>query len=239
LSGGTGHEIKLMFEQIDTYFQGKLSADDKKAFEERLDNDPAFADDVAFYVASKATLQEQNLRKRHAEWLPNRERSKRIRLYSRMSMGIAASLVLLMFGWLLLKKPELTPEQVASVYIEENLMNLPVKMDETQDSLELGKRFYNEKKYAKALPIFKQLSDNEPQALEFTGLTALQMNQFEEAINYFERLAENTELIANKGKFYMALTYLKQGNTPKGKQLLQEVITQNLAGKKEAEKILQ
>ncbi|MDZ7898443.1 MAG: tetratricopeptide repeat protein [Arcicella sp.] len=227
-----------MFEQIDTYFQGKLSADDKKAFEERLDTDPAFAEDVAFYVASKATLQEQNLRKRHAEWLPNRERSKRTVIYTRMTMGIAASLVLLMFGWLLLKKPELTPEQMASVYIEENLMNLPVKMDETQDSLELGKRFYNEKKYPEALSVFRQLIDNEPQALEFTGLTTLQMNQFGEAITYFERLSQNTELISNKGKFYLALTYLKQGNTQKGRQILQEVITQNLAGKKDAEAFL-
>jgi len=227
-----------MFEQIDTYFQGKLSADDKKAFEERLEIDPAFAEDVAFYLASKATIQDANLRQRHAEWLPNRERSKRTVIYTRMAMGIAASLVLLMFGWLLLKKPELTPEQMASEYIEQNLSNLPVKMDETQDSLELGKRFYNEKRYPEAMAIFVKLIDREPQALEFTGLTALQMNKYEEAISYFEKLSQNTELITNKGKFYTALTYLKQGNTQKGKQTLQEVIEKNLTGKKEAEVFL-
>lgn len=227
-----------MWETIDNYFQNKLPTSEKEAFETRLELDKTFAEEVAFYLQTKTTLQTETLRQRHAEWLPNRQRSMRPVINIRMAMGIAASLVLLMFGWLLLKKPELTPEQMAVEYIEQNLMTLPVKMDETQDSLELGKRFYNEKKYSEAITIFEKLLDKEPQALEFTGLTALQMNKYEDAIKYFEKLSQNTELITNKGKFYTALTYLKQGNAQKGKQILQEVIDQNLAGKKEAESFL-
>jgi tetratricopeptide (TPR) repeat protein len=227
-----------MWETIDNYFQDKLPMSEKEAFETRLELDKTFAEEVAFYLQTKTTLQTETLRQRHAEWLPNRQRGKRTVIYTRMAVGIAASLVLLMFGWLLLKKPELTPEQMASEYIEQNLMTLPLKMDETQDSLELGKRFYNEKKYPEAMAIFEKLLDREPQALEFTGLTALQMNKYEDAMRYFEKLSQNTELITNKGKFYTALTYLKQGNTQKGKQILQEVIEQNLGGKKEAEAFL-
>lgn len=229
-----------MWETIDNYFQNKLPMSEKEAFETRLELDKNFAEEVAFYLQTKTTLQTETLRQRHAEWLPNRQRSKQTVIYTpRMAMGIAASLVLLMFGWLLLKKSELTPEQMAVEYIEQNLMTLPLKMDETQDSLELGKRFYNEKKYPEAMVIFEKLLDIEPQALEFTGLTALQMNKYEDAMLYFEKLSQNTELITNKGRFYTAITYLKQGNAQKGKQILQEVINQNLAGKKEAEKILE
>ena len=227
-----------MFEQIDTYFQGKLSVDDKKAFEERLDIDPAFAENVAFYLASKATIQDANLRQRHNQWQPNRQRANTVTLFTRLATGIAATLVLALSWWVLLKKPENTTEQMAMQYIEQNLMTLPVKMDETQDSLELGKRFYNDKKYPEAIAIFKKLLDKEPQALEFTGLTAMQLNQYEGAISYFEKLAKNTELITNRGKFYTALVYFKQGNTQKGKQILKEVIEQNLVGKKEAEDFL-
>ena len=227
-----------MWETIDNYFQGKLEITEKEAFETRLELDKNFAEEVAFYLQTRASLQEEKLRQRHAEWLPNRQRSKQTVIYKRMAMGVAASLVLMIFGWLLLKKPELTPEQMATEYIELNLMNLPFTMDGTQDSLELGKRFYNEKKYSEAMAIFKKLLDREPQALEFTGLTALQMNKYEVAMSYFEKLSQNAELITNKGKFYIALTYLKQGNTQKGKQILREVIEQDLAGKKDAEVFL-
>jgi tetratricopeptide (TPR) repeat protein len=151
---------------------------------------------------------------------------------------MAAALILALSWWVLLKKPENITEQMAVQYIEQNLMTLPVKTDDTQDSLELGKGFYNERKYPEALSIFEKLLDKESQALEFTGLTILQMNKFEEAIRYFEILSQNTELITNKGKFYTALVYFKQRNTQKGKLVLKKVIEQNLAGKKDAEVFL-
>jgi tetratricopeptide (TPR) repeat protein len=235
-----------MFEQIDTYFQGKLSADDKKAFEERLDTDPAFADDVAFYLASKATLQEQNLRKRHAEWLPNRERSKKVMLYSRMSIGIAASLVLLMFGWLLLKKPELTPEQMAGAYIEEHFDKLlGVSMSDNPTDFEKAKQLAQEGKHTEALKIFDDLIKNDSTdflSKKMAGVVCVKAGNYDKAIKYFDALGKQQGLQSNAGYFYEALALLKTGqpnNKQQAKNLLNIVIMNNLEGKAEAEKMLE
>jgi anti-sigma-K factor RskA len=76
-----------MFEQMDIYFRGKLSVDDKRAFEERLENDPTFAQNVAFYLVSKATIQDANLRQRHAKWQPNRTTSQNRNLVYPLGYG--------------------------------------------------------------------------------------------------------------------------------------------------------
>jgi tetratricopeptide (TPR) repeat protein len=235
-----------MFEQIDTYFQEKLSADDKKAFEERLEIDPAFAEEVAFYLKTKETFQEQNLRQRHAEWSPNRQLSKQTVIYTRMAMGIAASLVVLIFGWLLLKKPELTPEQMATEYIEQNFdKQMGVSMSESADSLAIGKQLAQEGKTNEALGIFDDLIKKDStnfQAKKIAGIVSVKAGNYDKAIKYFDALGKQQGLQSNAGYFYEALALLKS-NLPNNKYLAKDLLTtvvkQNLEGKPVAQRMLE
>ena len=54
-------------EYIDNYFGNQLNAADKLAFEQRLANDAAFAEDVAFYANTKAIEREKVLKEKHAQ----------------------------------------------------------------------------------------------------------------------------------------------------------------------------
>jgi tetratricopeptide (TPR) repeat protein len=213
-------------EYIDNYFADRLSAADKLAFEQRLANDAAFAEDVAFYVSTKAIEREKLLSQKHAEWA-KRPAGRAIN-FSVIATGIAAVLLIVAGWWFYSQnnKPDL--QTLAQNYINTELATLPVKMDAKEDSLELGKQLYNSGKYTEAKAIFDKLSD--PKALEFAGLSALKAKNYPEAQKAFETLAQNTDLLENKGKFYLALTYLQQGERQKAEVLLQEIKKQDLFG---------
>lgn len=221
---------------IDNYFQGNLSAEERTDFENKLADDPSLAADVAFYAHAKTVQREQILKERHAEW-NNRPKKNGLRVnLSRIGVGVAAMLLMVAGLWFFTRSDI---QQRANAYIENDLESLQVTMDDTADSLKLGKSLYNKKKFVEARAIFEKLIDKSPDALEFAGLSAFKMNDYEAAIKYFEITEQNTELINNKGKFYLALVNIKQGKTKEGERLLKEVIDQNLGGKKDAIKILE
>ncbi|PWK27911.1 hypothetical protein LV89_01318 [Arcicella aurantiaca] len=235
-----------MWETIDNYFQGKLGITEKEAFKARLELDKNFAEEVALYLQTKTHLQEEKLRQRHAEWLPNRQRGKKVVIYQRVVVGIAASLVLIMFGWLFLKKPELTPEQMATEYIEQNFdKQMGVSMSDNADSLAIGKQLAIEGKVNEALKIFDELIKNDStnfQAKKIAGIVSVKAKYYDKAIKYFDVLGKQQGLQSNAGYFYEALVLLKTNlpnNKIVAKNLLETVVKQNLEGKPEAERILE
>lgn len=213
-------------EYIDNYYANRLSAADKLAFEQRLANDAAFAEDVAFYANTKALEREKVLSEKHAQW--NKKPSGTVLNFRLLSAGLAAALLLVMGWWLYIQNTKPDLNQLADSYIKENLSTLPVKMGAKEDSLELGKQMYNDEKYLEAKAIFDKLTD--PKALEFAGLSALKTKNYLYAQKAFEKLAQNSDLIENKGKFYLALTYLQQGEKQKAETLLQEIKKEGLFG---------
>lgn len=213
-------------EYIDNYLANRLSAADKLAFEQRLANDAAFAEDVAFYANTKALEREKVLSEKHAQW--NKKPSGTVLNFRLLSAGLAATLLLVMGWWLYVQNTKPDLNQLADSYIKDNLSTLPVKMDAKEDSLELGKQMYNDGKYLEAKAIFDKLS--EPKALEYAGLSALKAKSYPEAEKAFDKLAQNTDIIENKGKFYLALTYLVQGKRQKAEVLLDEIKKEGLFG---------
>lgn len=221
---------------IDNYFQEKLSAEERVDFEKKLADDPSLAADVAFYVHTKLTQREQTLNERHAEWT-NRPKKNWLQVnLSQIAIGVAAMLLMVTGIWFFTRSDI---QQRADTYIKDDLESLQGTMDDTSDSLKLGIKLYNDKKYAEARVIFEKLIDKSPDALEFAGLSAFKMNDYDAAMSYFEKIEQNTELITNKGKFYIALVNIKQGKIQEGEHLLKEVIDQNLGGKTDAEEILE
>ncbi|WP_298355335.1 hypothetical protein [Runella sp.] len=226
-----------MYETIDNYFEGRLSATERAAFERKLEQDKALADEAAFYLSTKAALKEQSFQKRHAEWTKARPVQP---LRWQWTSGVAAAMVLLIAVWYVVIPSNHTLQEYAEVYIEENLMQLNTHLDTTADSLQTAIDYYNHQKYREALSIFTRLARANPRirAYEYEGLTQLQLKNYDAALVIFERMAADTELLENRGKFYAALTYLKKGNNSTAQRLLEEVITQDLAGKSEAERWL-
>jgi tetratricopeptide (TPR) repeat protein len=241
------HNLEL----IEAYFNEELSAEKKSEFEQRIAEDAAFAEETAFYLSSRQAAA--------AELGENRGRFREIyQQYKQQNIGkvakvtplrklwpwVAAAAVLagIIFGWYAWLQPVSLPA-MADSYIRKNFQNLSVTMSATEDSVQTGLRLYNEGKGEEALRYFESIvlrDSSLSDVKKYAGIACLQLGQYDKAINYFTQL-ENEKLFANPGKFYHALTLLKRnqpGDLDTAKQLLQQVVNQDLAEKEEAEKWL-
>ena len=234
-------------EYIESYFEKKLSPDETGKFEQRIKDEPNFAEEVSFYLASKqaamSTLAEEK-KNRFREIYQSKEVALPLRTLKLWPAVAAAAIVIgIVFGVFMWMKPVST-EQLADKYMQDNLKTLGVTMDSKENSLQTGLRLYNDSKYADALNQFESIIQSDTSdftAVEYAGKTALQLKQYDKALYWFVQLENRPGLFSNPGKFYHALTLMKRnlpGDKDKSYQLLNEVVTNNLAEKNEAEKWL-
>lgn len=237
-------------EYIEAYFYGELSAEGKKEFEQRIVTVPSFAEEVAFYLSSKQAAAEEmktekeKFKKIYEQYKQDPAATPQPGLLQKLKPWLAAAAVMagIAFGWYIWFRPVST-EAMADKYITENFQTLPVTMSSKEDSLQTGLRLYNEGNREAALKQFEIMLRNDTtfiEAKKYAGIVSLRLGLYDKAINYFSELA-NYQLYSNPGKFYQALTLLKRnrpGDTETAKQLLQQVVENDLEGKKEAETLL-
>lgn len=237
---------------IESYLTGQMADTERVAFEASLRTDAELADTLAFYVMARQTAKVAANTGRRAEWDARRRamaaepQALPIRRLGQWLYPLAAAACLVLalsIGWYFVNKPS-APE-LADAYINQNLTTLSVTMDGRADSLQRGIQDYNSGKMADAEATFGAILQREPtnaDALKFAGLVSLRRGKYDQAIDRFHRLSQRTDLFDNPGLFYEALALLKR-NRPADKNqartLLTTVITSNLSGKADAEKLLE
>ncbi|MGZ5191084.1 MAG: tetratricopeptide repeat protein [Flavisolibacter sp.] len=233
-------------EYIDQYFNGLLTDPEKTAFEEKCESDPTFANDVAFYIqlrsGLKGELYEQKKKQFHEQYLSlssnqNRRSQAPVRkLFPYIAAALAACIIFFI-AWQFFFKTT-SSEAIADQYINDNFQQLSIQMGNTRDSLDKGVAAYNSKNYREAESIFASLAPYNAEAMKYLGLVYLITEDYNKAINQFQTLAKNTELYANPGLFYQAVSLMKrnaEGDKANAKKLLEEIIQKDLPGKKESE----
>lgn len=231
---------------IDNYFNGSLSAAEKSSFENRCASDPEFAKEVAFYIAARDELKaemadqkKQEFDKLYRNLSASGEAPAGSNVRRMMPWIVSAAACLLLFLGYQVFFTGQSPQQMAGRYIDENLATLGVTMG-GGDSLQTGIAAYNNKEYAQAEAIFKSLAQNnsaQHEAIRCLGIVYLVTNRYDEAIQQFDLLAADDRLYANPALFYKAVTLLKrsgEGDRDRAKTLLEEVVSKNLSGSKEA-----
>lgn len=224
-------------EYIDNYFKGTLSEQEIAQFEKRVLDDPAFAEEVAFYcnamqVAKDELITERKQRFKEIYSQPKVTRRKNFSLVRSMRPFMAAAASVIAFA-LFLQPPLVT--RMADKYIRERLQILSGPMaGATTDELERGKELYNRNRLHEAQQVFEDISQKDTASLDaknFAGLVSLRLRQYDKAIKYFTELG-NIVLRSNPGKFHHALTLMKRnqpGDKLRAKQLLQQVVDKKLA----------
>jgi tetratricopeptide (TPR) repeat protein len=234
---------------IESYFNGELSTPEKHTFENRCEADPSFAEDVAFYIQMRAGLKQKLYQQKKKEFAEQyKELASRPpvvkqpvirKLFPYIAAAIAACLLLFVIRQFFFK-PD-SSQELAENYIQKNIVTLGIPMGSTKDSLDLGVAQFNQKNYQQAEVIFKALTSSSAEgaeAIKDLGIVYLVTGKYDQAVNQFETLSKNTNLYANPGLFYEAVSLMKRdqpGDKTKAKSILEEVIRQDLPGKKEAE----
>ncbi|MGN6212672.1 tetratricopeptide repeat protein [Parafilimonas sp.] len=236
-------------EYIESYFRQALNAEEKQAFEKRCETDEAFAKEVAFYIVTRETLREDLLAKKQQEWktLKTEEESAPVISISKKStlnkwIMYAAAACVLVVASMFLFEMQSSPQRLASQYI--NNIDLSQTMDASHDSLQLGIAAYKNKDYTKALGYFEGVTKQDAansDAKKYTGLTYIQLNNYDKAIEQFDALANMQGLYYNPGDFLKAVALLKRnkaGDEATAKILLQKVVNENESEKETAEEWL-
>lgn len=243
---------------IDSYFRGELTPEESAAFDQKIQHDPGFADEVAFYCSSMQVAREQvaaDKKKRfRALWqdqgdtlqqapLRQAQRDRKPAVIKSLKRWLAAAAVVagLLIGWYFYMRPAAPGglQELADQYIKDNFTTVSVRMAASEDSLDMAKRLYNENKLTEALIVFEQLNrynSASDETKKLAGVVSLRLKEYDKAIFYFEQL-ERLTLFDNPGKLYHALALIKRnkpGDKEAAKQLLQEVVTLNLAQKETA-----
>ncbi|MEO6916946.1 MAG: hypothetical protein ABI151_16100, partial [Chitinophagaceae bacterium] len=204
-------------EYIDSFINNELSREEMRNFDRRILEEPGFAEEVAFYLSARKLAQEQSAEEKK-ERFRSIYKSQAPVIKTRfgkklLPYAIAASLLITVwFTWLAGNKKSQS-EKLADAYIEANLATLGINMDDQADSIQFGLKLYNEKNYTKAESAFESIVRSNPgnfAAIKYAGLAELNSGKYDKALDNFRKLAAQTSLYANPGKFYQALTLMKR-----------------------------
>ena len=236
-------------EYIEDYFKGSLTTAEKEEFEKRIVADPSFAQEVAFYIdtqsllkAELASVKKDRFKDLYQQNKPLITRPAPVRQLARYAVA-AAVLVALVASWLIFSRPS-GPDKLADRYISQQLQNLPVKMSSVQDSLQTAIALYNQDHLTQSLLLFQQLLQRDSaraQAKTYAGIVCLRLQEYDQALEYFQQLEADTTLYSNPALFYQSLTLMKRnhpGDSQKARHLLQLVVDRDLDKKDDAQQLL-
>ncbi|HEX9511949.1 MAG TPA: tetratricopeptide repeat protein [Puia sp.] len=232
---------------IEDYFGKEATTEEIRQFEQYILEDPAFADEVAFYLGARQVardLGEEEKKQRFLDLYHQAPSSRPLRTIGRAGWGAIAAAVFgaLLFSWYLYQKPA-APGKLANRYIEQHWQTLGVSMSSREDSIQTGLHLYNEGKWQEALQQFETIirSGNPgPAVKKYAGIVTLRLKDYDKALVYFKQLA-NYHLYANPGLFYQAVTLLERnqsGDRENAKQILQQIVKNDLEEKETAQEWL-
>lgn len=151
----------------------------------------------------------------------------------------AASILLLIGGYFLVNQnTSIQPDDLYAYVMHDQLST--TEMGTTETTLQTIEKHHNQKNYSEVLNLLPDFLNNLPKTdknyyklLRTKGIAELETNQYEKALQTFDSLAKSDALIAQQGKWYIVLSYLKKGDTPKFKTALEKYIKEGYNYKKE------
>jgi tetratricopeptide (TPR) repeat protein len=222
---------------IDNYFKGRLSELETTHFEQKILGDQDFAGDVVFYCGTMELAKEAVDREKTERFRRIYKGSTPVRSLRKWWPYVAAAAVIA--GIIFLTVGNFTSSSIhekADRYMTERLSMMSVQMNNSTDSLQVARQWYNESRLTETGQLLERRLQADPQngeALNLAGIVSLRKNDFDKAITYFTTL-EKMPLYANPGKFHHALTLIKRDldeDRSQAKILLQQVVNENLEGK--------
>ena len=227
---------------IDRKISGTITASEANQLDQLILNQPEIVKDIeerleiskAIRYAGNEELR-TSLKQIHSEEFPQKSKSKLISLKTILS--IAAIFILGIAGYMFLMNDQLNDisgNQAYSSYYKPYKASFQSRGELSDIDYEKFKTAYSNDNFNEALRIvsdetdIKNIKDNE--ILLAMGISALEEGELGLAKNYLQIIIDrNDYYYKDHGKWYIALAYLKEENTAKAIEFLNELTTDKQA----------
>jgi tetratricopeptide (TPR) repeat protein len=237
---------------IQRYLDRTLTDAEKANLEERLKNEPVLKTMYLEhqqlikgirYSYLQTRLQQLRMLENTMPQMHNEKRNKQVWLvtYWKQTAAIAATVALFAIGFLLWNKPA-TPEELYAEHfkIYPNVFE-PITRGENKPSMRTEAfAAYEAGNYAQAAALFNRLLAEKEEAgvLMLLGNCNLVLGNTAEARSQFIRLINDFDDLDNQAKWYLGLSYLKDGDLKTAQLILQELSNSEYSYAARARKLL-
>lgn len=215
--------------RFENYLANELSAEEKKLFEEQLENDVQFNNSFQLYkettqflehTFSKETLDfKENIKSISNQHFEETQESKsKVIAFKPWYYAVAASVVVVMGTWFLMQND--------ASYSEYNQHDTALFMERSvgDANLKEAQEAFNAKDYKKAVTAFDKISDfRDPELQFFYAISLIETNNYTKAQLFLDQLREGNSVYQHKAAWYLALSYLKQDKKEECKATLKEI----------------
>lgn len=240
--------MEINYETIERYILGELTEDELTSFEQKMETDAVFKQEVLLYKTVNKSLQNkyssqnkkealtatlQKMNTKHFESAKNLSQKPNGSFLSKI-LKISSIAAILVIGFFLLK-PQVN---LYSTYAEHQNLELQVKGNNESTLLETAELF-NDKNYEAAAPLLKNYLAENPEDEEIQiayGISLLETEKIAEAQQIFTSIYDKNTVFKNKAAWYLALSFLKQKNELQTIAFLNKIDSESFYGKK-AEKL--
>ena len=239
----------LDIEWIERYLDRSLTREEKLWMEKRLEEEPDLKSkyhdhkqliEGIRYAHIQNKLEQLRVLETSLPPISVKKVAKEIPFWK--PIAIAASITLLITVYYFANLAPAPQELFASRYqpypnVFEPTMRGTSKM---QDKRAHAFGAYDQGDYATAAQLFNELlaTDKEPGMLLLLGNSNLSLGKIEDAQNNFLELIANFDELDAQAKWYLALSYLKQGQSEKANLILQELSDPQVTYSKKAKELL-
>lgn len=230
-------------EIMDAYLQGQLSSEERRAFEERLDQDLEFRNTFEWHQKMSNAIQEIEFRQTLAQLQSSSQQKKEAKIRSwKPLLGIAAAVVFLIgFFWVIyLNQEPSLQKHLAQVELDPGLPTLlgtsqEVAFGEGMNAYKL-QDFEMAKTYWSPLLIAQPSNDT---LLFYLAQVDLGTGQNKAAQEKLEQIkAQKESLFLEKANWYLAIAALRLDEPTTAIELLQQIVDQEEEKREEALELL-
>ncbi len=243
--------MEINYEIIEKYLAKELTSEELSNFNNELKNNSDFKKEVELYIevnksltkkyknidkenALKKTLHTISQKHFNLESLEDEKNNKKIPLknYFLRISSIAAIFLIAFF----LLKPQ---TNLYDKYAEHSALEIQVKGENDQTLLEAAK-YFNDEKYAKAIPFFENYLKENKNDIEIQmslGIALLENNHAKKSITIFKQIYNQDNVFKNKATWYLALANIKDDKNIQAKEYL-KLIPEDTFYSKKAKKLL-
>jgi len=243
-------------ELIEKYLEGKISKKDKKSLEDRLHSDSAFkslVEDLGGLIKGiqySAHKDLMNKLKKTEKLLPpvqgvHKPKTVRFRRF-KYAVAVAATIILLLgsiFTIIISRNQTAEEDYFMKYYVPyPNIIHPLQRAEEEQMTKEeLAYYYYESEQYNKALELFLEMQeetgDSESTRFYLANIY-MAMGNYEDAIENFTILLNDSVLFENQTRWYLGLCYLEDGNLKAAEEQLERITETENSYKNRAEELL-